>query len=131
MKRDQLRSKIAAANDRPLTKIEAGQIDGWDFDVYLRKLSGADGNDLSAVFTQTKAEKGEGAGNVAFCDRLLVRSLTDEDGVRLFADDEAHLINERGSDAVKFLTQKAMEINKLDKVSQDNAVKPSDSAPTS
>jgi hypothetical protein len=131
MKRNQLRQQIAAAQDRKLEKVTAGTIPGWDFDVWLRQLSGKDGNDLSAVFTDTKTKSGEGAANVAFCDLLVVRSLTDEDGERLFEDNEIELVTSRGQDAVKVLTKRCMELNKLDKTSQDAQVKPSDSGPIS
>lgn len=129
--KEQLRAAIAAAQDRETIKVEKGAIRGWDFDLWLTQLSGEDGNEISALFTKTKTEQGEGAANVAVCNLVLVRSITDDVGERLFGDDEIKLITSRGTEAVSFLTKKAMELNKLDKISQDTAVKTSGSDQTS
>jgi hypothetical protein len=130
MKRDQLREKIKQAKDRKIEKIPAGTYEGWDFDIYLRMVSGNDANEIGKVYSDSKAKDGEGAANIALTDLLLTRSLCDEDGLRLFEDNEVDLIKERGHSAVQDITRRALKLSRLDKTAQDDAVKPSGDAPT-
>lgn len=130
MKRSQLREAIARANDRKVETIKAGTYAGWEFDVYIKMVSGQDAAELGKVYSDTKATAGDNAAQVAFTNLLLVRSIVDEDGGRVFNDDEANLIVERGHEVVQDLVVRCLALSKLDKKASESAVKSSGEGPT-
>lgn len=89
-------------------------IDTLDADVYIKKMSALDQDS----FEQEMVEIDEAEGKPKIRRKLegmqlkyLVRVLCDKDGMRLFKDDEYHILGKWTPDVISELYAKAVEVN--------------------
>jgi hypothetical protein len=113
---------IARARDGNLTRVEIPEWaddDGTPGVIYLRVMSGVDREAMEREWTAT-----EGIINKAR-EKLLVKTVCDENGERLFGDtdDDLAMLGTRNSDVLARLFTQSMKLNKLDKDSVENAAK--------
>ncbi len=113
-----LKARIKAANDRPL---EAVGVPEWDVTIYFRPMSLRERLDLQGLIGES--------GTIQF-SRLLARSLHDENGERIFTDDEAAILEDKHPDVVGRLGEHAMAFHKLRPEDTDAAAKNSEPSPS-
>lgn len=122
MKKSELKQMIEQVEDLHVTSINVPE---WNFDVYVRMLSGDDIDAIGTAYQVTKDKSGVVAANNAFTDELLVRSLCDEDGNQLFDITELPSLKKKNGEALKRIVKESLRLNRLDKEGQDSAVKTS------
>jgi hypothetical protein len=85
----------------------------WGGDVCLRQLSGAE---VSAIY-------GKDLNSEQVTQALVVASICDESGARLFSQEDAPAIFAKSYSSLQILITKALEINRMTKESADAAKK--------
>lgn len=121
-----LRAAILAAKD--LTR-EPVHVKEWDVTVYVQEMSGTLADALSVKYNEAKQTNQLGA-NQAFTDHLLLFTLVDERGERIFQDDDLAELKAKSAEVLKHLVKVAMKVNRFDKDAQDTAVGNSVAGPT-
>lgn len=92
---------ILAAKDFEIKTINVPE---WGGDLHLRGLSSADRDAFEAELGVTNDLRNLRA-------RLVVKALVDEQGVRLFSDDEADLLGEKSSEVMLRLFDEVRSMN--------------------
>jgi hypothetical protein len=111
---------ILAADDLPRQKVAVPE---WGGDVWVRRMT----------FVERLAWEGAAIKSDAISSayvELLVRTVCDESGERLFGDNDQRLIEQRSPDAVKRLLDVALKLNPVTKAAQDDLLKNSGSGPS-
>lgn len=121
-----LRDQILGAKD--ITR-EPVTVPEWGVTVYVQELTGADADLLSQKYTEAKQSSQIGA-NQTFTDNLLLLTLVDGEGQRIFGDEDLAAMKGKSAEVLKALVKVAMRVNRFDKDTQDAAVGNSDAAPT-
>jgi hypothetical protein len=109
---------ILAADDRQIRDVDVPE---WGGTVRVRALSGLDRDAYEAAFVDARKQGGPSATVRLhnFRAKLVVRSLVDSDGERLFSDTDAKALGEKSADVIDRLFDVAREMSGMD----DNAVK--------
>ena len=103
------RDDILAVNDRPMKEVPV-PVWGDGASVWLRMISAAE---RDRYFLMTRKGDTFEANPDNFRAKLLVFAICDEEGKRLFADDEAELLGRKCGDAINLLFGEASKINGL------------------
>lgn len=101
---------INAAND---IKIEKMSVPEWKTDVYMKVLSGAERDQFEAGYSEARMDN--------FRVRFLVLTLCDQNGDRLFADDQMQLLGKRSAIVIGRLFEAAWKLNMLSPEALDEA----------
>jgi hypothetical protein len=94
------RKSILAADDVRKEKIAVPE---WKGDVFLRVLTGTDRDRFEESYADQKMK--------AFRIRFLLLALCDEDGERLFSDDEADVLGKKSSVVINRLFEAGWKLN--------------------
>jgi hypothetical protein len=94
------RKSILAADDVRKEKVAVPE---WKGDVYLRVLTGTDRDRFEESYADQKMK--------AFRIRFLLLALCDEDGERLFSDDEADILGKKSSVVINRLFEAGWKLN--------------------
>lgn len=105
---------ISRATGKP--KIEPVNVPGWE-GLYVHEMSGTDRDDYEAA--QSQANK-SGRGLRNFRARLLVRSIVDADGKRVFTDEDAESLGKLPSSEIIAIFDHAAELNGLAKETEES-----------
>lgn len=113
------RKSILAADDVRKEKVAVPE---WKGDVYLRVLTGTDRDRFEESYADQKMK--------AFRIRFLLLALCDEDGERLFNDDEADILGKKSSVVINRLFEAGWKLNAftqeaVDALGEDSAAAPS------
>lgn len=95
------KAKILAAKDVKLS--EAVPVPEWGGDVFIKTLSGTERDFFEESYSQNKMK--------AFRARFLVLTLCDENGERLFGDNEVDSLSGKSSTVLNRLFEKAWDHN--------------------
>lgn len=110
----QNKSKILAAiNAASDIKVEKLNVPEWKTDVYLKVLSGTERDAFEAGYTDQRMQN--------FRVRFLVLTLCDEDGDRLFDDEQVALLGKRSSLVLGRLFEASWKLNMLSQDAVDEA----------
>jgi len=82
------------------------------------------------MLAESKKEDGQRVGNIEYLAILLVRCLVDEDGARLYGDDETGDIKRLPTSTLMPLAEAAMRVNGLSEESAEELEKNSESGPS-
>lgn len=101
-----LRDRILAADDLPREPVE---VEEWGLTVWVRTMTGTEkdrweGEEISA--TENKTREGARA-------RLLVRTLVDENGERIFTEADLKALGEKSSSALDRCHEVAARLNRV------------------
>lgn len=94
------KSRIVAATD---TKLNTVNVPEWGGEVCLKTLTGSERDSFEESYSGEKMKN--------FRCRFLVLTLCDENGERLFADDEADVVGKKSSLVINRLFEKAWQLN--------------------
>lgn len=94
------KSRIVAATD---TKLNTVNVPEWGGEVCLKTLTGSERDSFEESYSGEKMKN--------FRCRFLVLTLCDENGERLFADDEADVVGKKSSLVISRLFEKAWQLN--------------------
>lgn len=97
------REAILALDDRPSKRVDVPQ---WDTYVYVRALSGADRMRLEKLIRDSDGIISRGA--------LVVFLAVDEQGNRLFTDEDVEALEAKHADALECIAGAALTFNGLD-----------------
>ena len=115
------REQIFGSKDLGLERQEVPEWPGEDGDpgvVFLRVLSGTDREAMERIWTETEEKIVPNAR-----EKMLVRTMCDEEGTRLFEDDDIELLALKNSIALDRLFRRSMQMNGLSKTSVEDAAK--------
>lgn len=117
------KAKILAANDVKLS--DAVPVPEWGGEVYIKTLSGTERDIFEDSYAQNKMK--------AFRARFLVLTLCDDEGDRLFADNEVDALGKKSSIVINRLFEKAWDHNAFTNAAVDALGKdsPSDQSESS
>lgn len=105
-----LRDKILNAKENRLKKINVPE---WDTDVYIKVLSG---RDIDRWSNSSFGNNGDIKNPYTSRAQLICYALADEDGTRIFQDNEVELVAENnGVDLLERLAEEIVDFNKLNK----------------
>lgn len=110
------REAILAVADLPIQVVAVPE---WGGDVNVRGLSGLDRDELSKAL---RAPDGSTDAN-GYCEKLLVRTVVDDNGVRLFTDADITALAAKSATALKRVMDAAEKLNGLTANAVDVAVK--------
>lgn len=125
------RDSILGARDFGLKEIDVPE---WGGTIYLRKWSAKDRN---AYIGKSVNVDEDGSGHVnyeAIFDSqvwAVAMSICDEDGKRLFTDDELDLLATKNGDVIQRLCEEVYKLNGLAEKSVEESAKNSESNPKS
>lgn len=107
-----LRNQILSTED---TKREAVTVPEWgDVTVYVKNLSSKDRDGWEAsLITITSDGKAKRVNMINMRARLVVRCLVDENGKRIFSDDDAEALGEKSAAVMARLFDLCQRINAL------------------
>lgn len=91
---------IIAANDARLEKVHVPE---WKGDVYLRVISGTDRDRFEEAYADQKMK--------AFRIRFLLLTICDEEGSRIFGDDQGDALGRKSSVVINRLFEAAWKLN--------------------
>lgn len=94
------KSKILSANDTKLDKVHVPE---WGDDVYIKTLSGTDRDQFEDAYSRDRMKN--------FRARFLTLTLCDEDGDRLFADEDVDALGKKSAIVLNRLFEKAWALN--------------------
>jgi hypothetical protein len=114
------RKSILAVDD---VRKEKFAVPEWKGDVFLRVLTGTDRDRFEESYADQKMK--------AFRIRFLLLALCDEDGERLFNDDEADVLGKKSSVVINRLFEAGWKLNAftqeaVDGLGEDSPAAPSD-----
>lgn len=104
---------LAAINAASDIKTEKVNVPEWKTDVYLKVLSGTDRDAFEAGYTDQRMAN--------FRVRFLVLTLCDQNGERLFDDEQVSLLGKRSSLVLNRLFEAAWKLNMLSAEAVDEA----------
>jgi hypothetical protein len=113
------RKSILAADDVRKEKIAVPE---WGGDVFLRVLTGTDRDRFEESYADQKMK--------AFRIRFLLLALCDEDGERLFSDDEADILGKKSSVVINRLFEAGWKLNAFTQEAVDALGEDSEAAPS-
>ena len=103
-----IRDSILSAQDTELR----GPFKEWGIDVWIRNMSGAERDAFEGSIVSTRKKKREIDTN-NFRAKFLVRTIADEKGQRVFADEDADALGQKDSKTITRLFDIAQEVNGL------------------
>jgi len=106
------KSQILAHNDVDVVRVDVPQ---WDGFVYVRSMSAAERNAFSQKFS------GESLDGLQ--ETMCVLTVCDENGQRIFTDDDVAALGEKSGAALDLICQAAQKLNKMDAESVEEAEK--------
>jgi hypothetical protein len=109
---------IIAANDARLEKVHVPE---WGGDVFLRVISGTDRDRFEEAYADQKMK--------AFRIRFLLLTICDEDGERLFKDEQSEALGKKSSVVINRLFEAAWKLNAftqeaIDELGESSAADP-------
>lgn len=104
---------LAAINAAKDIKTEKVNVPEWKTDVYLKVLSGTERDAFEAAYTDQRMQN--------FRVRFLVLTLCDQEGDRLFDDEQITLLGKRSSLVIARLFEAAWKLNMLSPEAADEA----------
>ena len=113
------RKSILAADDVRKEKIAVPE---WKGDVFLRVLTGTDRDRFEESYADQKMK--------SFRIRFLLLALCDEDGERLFSDDEADILGKKSSVVINRLFEAGWKLNAFTQEAVDALGEDSETAPS-
>lgn len=118
--------QIFAADDLTLKPVEVPE---WGGTVYVRPLGGDERDAYEASMTIQKGPELE-SNPVGMRARLVVRGVTDANGVRLFKDNDAPRLGQKNAAVLDRLFDEIAELSGLSASSVEDAEKNSESDPS-
>jgi hypothetical protein len=94
------KSRIVSATD---TKLDTVNVPEWGGEVCLKTLTGSERDSFEESYSGEKMKN--------FRCRFLVLTLCDENGERLFADDEVEVVGKKSALVINRLFEKAWQLN--------------------
>ena len=113
------RKSILAADDVRKEKIHVPE---WKGDVFLRVLTGTDRDRFEESYADQKMK--------AFRIRFLLLALCDEDGERLFTDEESDILGKKSSVVINRLFEAGWKLNAFTQEAVDALGEDSEAAPS-
>jgi hypothetical protein len=113
------RKSILAADDVRKEKVHVPE---WKGDVFLRVLTGTDRDRFEESYADQKMK--------AFRIRFLLLALCDEDGERLFNDDESDILGKKSSVVINRLFEAGWKLNAFTQEAVDALGEDSETAPS-
>jgi hypothetical protein len=113
------RKSILAADDVRKEKVAVPE---WKGDVFLRVLTGTDRDRFEESYADQKMK--------AFRIRFLLLALCDEDGERLFNDDESDILGKKSSVVINRLFEAGWKLNAFTQEAVDALGEDSETAPS-
>jgi len=110
------KSRIVSAAD---TKLDTVNVPEWGGEVCLKTLTGSERDSFEESYSGEKMKN--------FRCRFLVLTLCDENGERLFADDEADVVGKKSALVINRLFEKAWQLNAFSDAAVDSLGKDSPS----
>lgn len=110
---------LAAINAASDIKTEKVNVPEWKTDVYLKVLTGTERDVFEATLGESRLSRG----------KFLVLTLCDEDGNRLFTDEQVEVLNKRSSLVLNRLFERSWKINMLSAEAADEAGESSGGGP--
>lgn len=104
---------LAAINAASDIRTEKVHVPEWKTDVYLKVLTGTERDAFEAGYTDQRMAN--------FRVRFLVLTLCDQEGERLFDDEQVALLGKRSSLVINRLFENAWKINMLSQEAVDEA----------
>jgi len=120
------RDDIVGAKILGVKEIEVPE---WNGSVFIRKWSGKDRAKFLKASTKIQGED-VGANFDTIFDNMalvVVISLCDEDGVRLFADEDQEMLAEKDANAIQRIYEAVLVLNALNQTAVQDSAKNSDS----
>ena len=121
MESQEIRDKIIKSKDYKNEKVH---VEEWGVDVYIREMSSADRLEFRSKYLKKDEEenlildeKGDPIPDVeaafTYAESLLVKTLADEDGKRIFSDDQVEELAQKSGTVLDVLYEKAAKLNNL------------------
>lgn len=104
---------LAAINAASDIKSEKVHVPEWKTDVYMKVLTGTERDTFEAGYTDQRMQN--------FRVRFLVLTLCDQNGERLFSDDQINLLGKRSAVVIGRLFEQAWKLNMLSQEALDEA----------
>lgn len=104
-----LRDQILSADDIQKERVSVPQ---WGFDVWVKALTGTE-RDAWENSIITQQGKNTNVSLINLRAKLLVMCIVDEDGKRIFADNEAETLGKKSASALNLLFETAQRLNAL------------------
>lgn len=114
------KNEIVAAQDRKIIKVEVPE---WNGEVGIALMNAADRDSWENEVISFDAKGKVQTKKEFFRLKLLVRTLVDDRGIRLFSDEEILELGKKSSEVILRLFEKSMEVNKLSKSDADELEK--------
>lgn len=108
-----LRDQISSVKDY---KLEPVKVPEWDTTVYLREITVAERSKLLAKFETPRTESDAYA-------HILLHSLCDENGTRVFSDDEFDTLASKNAKVIDRLSKQALKLNAINAEAVEDAKK--------
>jgi hypothetical protein len=108
-----IRDSILSAKDSELRPVK---VDEWGCTVYIKNMSGAERDAFETSIVSTRkvgGKKTREIDTVNFRARYLVKTIADENGQRVFTDEEADQLGAKNAKVVARLFDIAQEVNGL------------------
>lgn len=124
------KSKILAADDKPTVRVDVPE---WGGHVFVRTMSAGERDNYEAeIYDLSKGGKANDAKSMMANARarLLVRTLVDEEGNRLFEDSDMEALGAKSGLVVDKVFTVARKVNGLSEADVDELVGNSNSGPT-
>lgn len=121
-----LREQILQAQDLERKAVEVPE---WNCTVWVRELTGSEGDDLEAETYKVRGKEVE-VNRKNFRARLLRRALVDEQGAQVFDAKDLELLGAKSSKVLKRLADIASEMSGISKKDEEDLVKNSPGAPS-
>lgn len=118
-----IRDKIFSANDR---RVEEVRVPEWDVTLWVRGLTGTERDALEDSMMQKR-----GQIDIAnFRARLLVKTVVDNEGQRIFSDADATALGDKSAAAIERLVNVAMRLSGIRAGDVEQLVKNSEPGPS-
>lgn len=118
--------QILDYDDRKTERVEVPE---WGGDVIVRNLTGSERDSYEASMTIQKGDKSV-PNPVGARARLVVRAAIDEDGKRLFSDNDAPKLSDKNAAVLDRLWDKIAELSGLTSTAAEDAEGNSDDDPS-
>lgn len=105
------REQILSTNDRPTVAVDVPE---WGGTVYVRTMSGSD----RAQFETLCAGQPLATGKIM--EKLVTFTVCDENGERIFNDDDVEELSKKNAGVILRIFQKAAELNALRETDVEN-----------
>jgi len=124
-----LHDQILEADDIETEAVEMGEFTGWPGKVWIK---GLEGTERDSYESSLRIFRGDEAipDLVNMRAKLVVRTLVEEDGTRVFTDEEDGIVGRKSAKALDKLFDVAARLSALSKADVEELAKNSEAAPS-